>query len=833
MVQSRRDSSGAFVLALAAGPFVLPVIGVRLADLLFGLPLITCVWASVAAFQASRRRPERRIPWLWFSASCAIACSASMLGIVGKISGHGATAGLYVGAVASGCILGGALAMARQALRARGWSGMVDPMLLAGVGASIVTYLLVLPGFEHGDTILTGVLVTDLAAVVCVCVAAAGHATVPVKGWLIAAIGAACAGDGIAAGSAAGFHMISDSLTPVLWAVAAGSLAISASRDHAIEQTDVVEDVSRRSVYVQVLLPLGAIIGYPLAVGFITLAHPHSWVGAAAFFGPLFLASTAIAFARQAVLLVDQRRAAIRERALGAEAMRRNRELEALTGLASTMTEVLEERPVIERGLEALRVAARTSSSALHLADSDDVLHLVATTGDWGNDREWARVPAAPPQGPELDRRGRRHIARVPIVARGRILGLLTLVRPEREGAFEAELKLLGLLADQLAVALQNSRDYREKLEAAIRDPLTGLYNRRFFYEAFAKEIARHERYGTPAALVLFDIDDFKQINDTLGHQAGDEVLEEVGKIVGRLVRPSDTFARIGGEEFGLLMPETGQLDALLVAERLRTAVARQRILGERPVTLSGGVAAMPQDGTMREELQARADQALYWAKRNGKNLCAVASEAIAADTETGQEGMLAHLHAVVAGIDAAHLHTRDHSENVASYAVALGQAIGLDPDRIVRVRRAAFLHDIGKVAVADDILGKPSGLTDEEFEAIKLHPQVGATMLHHAGLHEEARWVGAHHERLDGKGYPNALEADEIPLEARIIFVADSFEAMTSDRPYRLGMPVPDAIAELRRCAGTQFDPALVETLADLVEHDRLAVLALRNESF
>jgi len=183
-----------------------------------------------------------------------------------------------------------------------------------------------------------------------------------------------------------------------------------------------------------------------------------------------------------------------------------------------------------------------------------------------------------------------------------------------------------------------------------------------------------------------------------------------------------------------------------------------------------------------------------------------------------------------VAGIDAAHLHTRDHSENVASYAVALGQAIGMDPDRIVRVRRAAFLHDIGKVAVADAILGKPAGLTDEEFEAIKLHPQVGETMLHHAGLHEEARWVGAHHERLDGKGYPNALVAHEIPLEARIIFVADSFEAMTSDRPYRKGMPIPDAIAELRRCAGTQFDPELVETLADLVEHDRLAVLALRD---
>jgi diguanylate cyclase (GGDEF)-like protein len=491
---------------------------------------------------------------------------------------------------------------------------------------------------------------------------------------------------------------------------------------------------------------------------------------------------------------------------------------------------VLEERPVVERGLEALRLAARTSSSALHLLTADGRLDLAATTGAWGSDREWAAPPAALPSGPTVDRRGRRHVAHLPLIARGRQLGLVTLVRPQREGPLHVEFELLRLLVDQLAVALQNARDYREKLEAAIRDPLTGLYNRRFFYEAFGKEIARHERYGAGAALVLFDVDDFKSINDTYGHASGDEVLQEVGRLLDRLVRPADTFARLGGEEFGLLMPETGQLDALLVAERLRTAVARQAIIDGRPVTLSGGVAAMPRDGTTREQLERSADQALYWAKRNGKNLCAVASEAIAAEGQAGHEGMLAHLHGVVAGIDAEHLHTRDHSENVASYAVAVGQALGLDADRIVRVRRAAFLHDVGKVAVPDGILAKAGPLTDAEYDLVKLHPAVGATMLRHAGLHDESPWVRAHHERLDGTGYPDGLVADEIPLEARIIFVADSFEAMTSDRPYRRGVPVEDALDELRRCAGTQFDPVVVEALAGLVEDDRLAVLALRD---
>jgi diguanylate cyclase (GGDEF)-like protein len=485
---------------------------------------------------------------------------------------------------------------------------------------------------------------------------------------------------------------------------------------------------------------------------------------------------------------------------------------------------------VMARGLEALQVAARTSSSALLVVAEGGGLEAVATAGRWDADRHHVVVPGEVPAEAWTDQRDGRCVAGLPLVARGLPLGMLMLVRPEREGPFASELPLLALLADQLAVALQNTRDHQEKLEAAIRDPLTGVYNRRFFYEAFGQEVARHDRYGASAALVLFDIDDFRELNETHGSQVGDEVLVHVARIIGQLVRPSDTFARIGGEEFGLLMPETGQLDALLVAERLRTAVSRHAILEGRPVTLSGGVAALPQDGTTREELQRHADQALYWAKRNGKNMCAVASEAIADDAESVQQGMLAHLHGVVAGIDAEHLHTRDHSENVASYAVAISQELGLDPDRIVRVRRAAFLHDIGKVAVSHTILGKPAALTDEEFEAIKVHPQVGETMLHHAGLHDEAHWVGAHHERLDGAGYPHGLRASEIPLEARILFVADSFEAMTSDRPYRRGMPVADAVAELRRCAGTQFDPRVVETFAALVEGDRLAVLALRD---
>jgi diguanylate cyclase (GGDEF)-like protein/putative nucleotidyltransferase with HDIG domain len=403
-------------------------------------------------------------------------------------------------------------------------------------------------------------------------------------------------------------------------------------------------------------------------------------------------------------------------------------------------------------------------------------------------------------------------------------------MRPSDDAYDGEEVERLDLLANQLAVAIQNARDYREKLEQALRDPLTGVYNRRFFFEALDKEVARRERYGSPVSLVIFDIDDFKSINDTFGHAVGDDALRKVTQIASDLIRPIDSFARLGGEEFGLLLPETQQLDALLVADRLRAAIARQEVIPDRRVTLSGGVASCPQDALTAEDLEQRADAALYWAKRNGKNICAVASEVTDDDSAGNEvEASLSHLYALVSTIDAEPLHTRDHSENVAAYAVALGQELGLSEERVVKLRRAAFFHDIGKLAVPRTTLAKPGALDDAEWAEIRIHPEVGSTMLVHAGLPDEAKWVGQHHERVDGGGYPNGCKGDEIDLEARIIFVADAFEAMTSDRPYRTGMEVDDALAELRECSGSQFDGEVVAAMAALLERDALTVLAMR----
>jgi diguanylate cyclase (GGDEF)-like protein len=476
-----------------------------------------------------------------------------------------------------------------------------------------------------------------------------------------------------------------------------------------------------------------------------------------------------------------------------------------------------------------LHTGARASSSAIHLVvDGDPVLW--AAHGDWYGERPWAdRMQAAPEPPHERQTRGGREIVRLPVTTRERLLGTVTLIRPERDPFRDDELALLGLLVDELAVAIQHARDYEERLEQAIRDPLTGLYNRRFFLEAVGKEMARTRRSGSPATLVLLDVDHFKDVNDRFGHVAGDEVLRQVSDLLGRNVRPMDTVARIGGEEFGLLLPETAQFDGLLVADRIRTAIARERFLPDRKVTVSAGLASAPDDGSDVDELHRKADAALCWAKRNGKDMCAVASEASERAVEDGESASLLHLYGLVELLDAGPLQTRAHSQTVAAYAVALGNALGLSSDHLMKLRCGALLHDVGKISVPSEILNKPSKLTDAEFGIVRAHSVNGSLMVSHAGLLEEAQWVRSHHERVDGRGYPDGLRGDEIPLEAKIMFVADSFEAMTSDRPYRDGMGTEAALAELERCAGSQFDPKVVKAFAGLVRRGELEVLAMR----
>jgi diguanylate cyclase (GGDEF)-like protein/putative nucleotidyltransferase with HDIG domain len=453
-----------------------------------------------------------------------------------------------------------------------------------------------------------------------------------------------------------------------------------------------------------------------------------------------------------------------------------------------------------------------------------------AITGAWQSEASWAELPRSVADMPELEERGGRQIVRLPLVRRDVRLGFVTLMRPSNDRFDNEEIALLRLLVGQLAIALQNVRDYQERLDQAIRDPLTGVYNRRFLLEALQKDIDRTRRSNAPVSLVLFDLDDFKRINDRHGHGVGDDVLCRFASTAETMVRPMDSFARLGGEEFALLLPETNELDALLVAERVRAAIARHELAPGVCVRVSAGISSCPGDGRSVDALHKRADDALYWAKRNGKNICALARETAALETDDQREHAVAHLYSLVEMIDQ-RLRTSDHSENVANYAATLAKSFGLDTESIVRLRRAALLHDIGKVGVTSDILGKPEPLSPEEYAEIQRHPIIGAVILAHAGLHDEGLWIRHHHERIDGHGYPSGLRGEEIPLESRILFVADAFEALTSDRPYRSGGTVASALEELRRCAGTQFDSDVVERLAELLTHGELEVAALKSE--
>src|SRR4051794_26899508 len=618
----RPDSSGAFAIAVAAGPFLLPVLGVSLGDLAFLVPLLAVGWGAAVCRAAARRNASRARLWNSLAIAGLIAVVASALAILTALAGDGETLGLYVGFAASVWLLLCSLEIARLSLREYGAMGMVDPLLLVGVPVSVVGYVVVAPAFDHGDAMLAAVVVVDLAALALCALGAMTSLPGRTRQCLIAAYATIVAGDALAAAGSAGLVDPQPWMIALLWAAGGLAFGTAAECDRAPQESAVPRpappEETMRHAYARALLPLGAVLSYP-AAGIALAAATGRDAMAIAVFGALFIVSLVVAFARQAQLLVANRRAAARERRMRADAQRRTSELEALTAAAATMTETLEEGPMVERGLDALRVAARTTSSALHLYDGDRLV-LRAATRAWSSEAVWAPPPqdGVPASG---SRRGGRHIARLPLVARGRRLGLVTLVRRVSDAPFEGELDLLRLLVDQLAIALQNARDYREKLDLATRDPLTGVFNRRWFVEAFEKEIARHRRYGSDAALVMFDVDDFKSINDTLGHAAGDEVLREVCRLIDPLIRPADTFARTGGEEFWLLLPETSQLDALLVAERIRTAIARQQLLPGRQVTVSGGVAALGGGGHTREGGGRRAGPAADRGQRHGKEL--------------------------------------------------------------------------------------------------------------------------------------------------------------------------------------------------------------------
>ena len=364
--------------------------------------------------------------------------------------------------------------------------------------------------------------------------------------------------------------------------------------------------------------------------------------------------------------------------------------------------------------------------------------------------------------------------------------------------------------------------------DAASTDHLTGLLNRRGFQSAIEAEVSRAERTDQPFSLLLGDCDFFKHLNDSLGHQAGDQALLMIGRMLDADKRGMDIAARIGGEEFALVLPGADQTEAFAMAERLRARVAEIFVSQPLPLTMSFGVATYPTHSHAADGLLRAADEALYAAKALGRDRSVLHSaeiEDILASREAGQRtGEEAHLATVLGLAQALDLRdsgTARHSQTVGRYCELMGRELGLSRDRIERLRLAGLLHDIGKIGVPDSILGKPGALTDEEYEQMRKHPEIGARILAGSGLDDIRSWVLAHHERPDGRGYPKGLVDVEIPLEAKLLAVGDSYEAMTSDRVYRRSIGIEAAREELRACRGTQFDPRVVDAFLRALDRE------------
>jgi len=378
----------------------------------------------------------------------------------------------------------------------------------------------------------------------------------------------------------------------------------------------------------------------------------------------------------------------------------------------------------------------------------------------------------------------------------------------------------LALAGPLLAIQLYQRALLRAVRAArlALTDPLTGLGNHRHFHERLAHELEQTLNDGRSLALCFVDIDDFKRVNDRFGHPAGDRVLSQVAT---RLRQSGEAF-RLGGDEFAVLLPGFGETESVIAAESIVGRVASLGLGEMGTVTVSAGIALAPQHTRERQELLRLVDSALYWAKEYGKNHVRVYRPDVVELAElkrlasaSDSAGRLQAAAGLAKAVDARDGYVGNHSQRVAELAVQMASRIGFSGEELELTRLAASLHDIGKLALPEDVLRKPAALTPPEWNVLQRHTRIGFQMLESIGIDPVAEWVLHHHERWDGTGYPDGLAGTEIPLGARIIFVADAYDAMTSVSLYQRRRSADDALAEIVGCAGTQFDPSVVEALA------------------
>jgi diguanylate cyclase (GGDEF)-like protein/putative nucleotidyltransferase with HDIG domain len=513
-----------------------------------------------------------------------------------------------------------------------------------------------------------------------------------------------------------------------------------------------------------------------------------------------------------------------------------------------------------ELAIEA-EAGVRREAVGRRIALGEGLIGQVARTG------QMAIVREASASTPRLVLGGSAAGVALPVTYGEQFLGVLYVESAEPCDFPQQDVLLLRTLADLFAGALHNALTFQKAQEQAITDGLTGVKTHRFLMEALSAEWKRSTRANRPLALVLMDLDHFKFVNDFYGHLEGDVVLQRVGHILEQNCRRSDVVARYGGDEFVILMPETGVEQARQLAHKLRGWIASDPLLRDKNITASFGIAAFPVHGSTPQELIQVADSSMYLSKHQGGNSVSSAEQGDLSERKRWKKDVLeAYLGvtlkrlfatgpqafdeiyrrleqftrslyeqgsdvfgdalppivvetvtSLALAIDAKDHYTQGHSQKVSAYAVMIAQALGLSTADVEEIRLAGLLHDIGKVGIPEGILNKSGPLDASEWETMKTHTDLGARILEPLRPMVRIReMVRHHHEFYDGSGYPKRLEGEEIPRGARVIAVADAYDTITSERTYKKARTPEDAFAELERCAANQFDPEIVRVFIE-----------------
>lgn len=383
-----------------------------------------------------------------------------------------------------------------------------------------------------------------------------------------------------------------------------------------------------------------------------------------------------------------------------------------------------------------------------------------------------------------------------------------------------------------VAILSQRQEAQRKLLQQlSLTDELTGIFNQRFFHVTLEKEIARANKDGGSVGLIVIDIDDFKIYNDVYGHDCGDTILKGTGALLKAVATENQFICRCGGDEFAIILPDANPQDIEKMAYDFKKSMweREEQYFPEdlcKKITFSMGLSEYPHLSSGKDELISQADMALYHAKNLGKDKIHFYQDVlkyIRKGISSNHQQLIGIFKALLSAISAKDKYTLGHSERVSAYAVAIGEALGLNYKEITILQYAGLLHDIGKIEIPMSVLNKIEPLTGEEIEQLRMHPVYSENILEPLDNMTQLRDdVRHHHERFDGGGYPDGVKGERISLGARILCVADSFDAMISERPYRRSMTQEQAILELKNGAGTQFDPEIARVFIQLLQFNQ-----------